>query len=80
MVNARFPCSNHRNEVRRPELQLVGIGTQTSFAIGQRALLVQSDDGFVQWNCVSLLDETTIAVVKALGGIRAIAISHPHWN
>lgn len=69
----------HHNEVRRLETQLVGIGAQPSFAIGQRALLVQNADGNVLWDCISLLDEATIAVVKALGGIRAIAISHPHY-
>jgi hypothetical protein len=33
----------------------------------------------VLWDCISLLDEPTIAVVRALGGITAIAISHPHY-
>ena len=49
------------------------------FAIGQRALLVQSPGGNVLWDCISLIDEPTIAVVKALGGVSAIAISHPHY-
>jgi glyoxylase-like metal-dependent hydrolase (beta-lactamase superfamily II) len=31
------------------------------------------------WDCISLLDESTISAVQALGGIRAIAISHPHY-
>ena len=69
----------HHNEVRRLEPRLIGIGTQPAFAIGQRALLIQSIEGNVLWDCISLLDEATIAVVKALGGIRAIAISHPHY-
>jgi hypothetical protein len=69
----------HHNEIRRLEPRLIGIGTQPSFAIGQRALLVQSAEGNVLWDCISLLDEATVASVKALGGIRAIAISHPHY-
>lgn len=56
----------HHTEVRQMEPQLVGIGTQPSFAIGQRALLVQCVGGNVLWDCISLLDEATIAVVKAL--------------
>jgi hypothetical protein len=46
----------HHNEVRRLETQLVGIGTQPDFAIGQRALLVQNAEGNVLWDCISLLD------------------------
>ena len=31
------------------------------------------------WDCISLLDDKTISEVKTRGGIRAIAISHPHF-
>jgi glyoxylase-like metal-dependent hydrolase (beta-lactamase superfamily II) len=31
------------------------------------------------WDCISLIDDPTIAVVQSLGGISAIAISHPHY-
>jgi glyoxylase-like metal-dependent hydrolase (beta-lactamase superfamily II) len=58
---------------------MTGIGTQPGFAIGQRALLVQTPEGNLLWDCISLIDEPTIDAVKALGGIRAIAISHPHY-
>ena len=70
---------NHRNEVRPEEPGLFGIGTEPGFAIGQRALLVQSPGGNILWDCVSLLDARTVAWVRALGGLRAIAISHPHF-
>lgn len=69
----------HYNVIREVEPNLTGIGTQPSFAIGQRALLVQTPQGNLLWDCITLLDEPTKAVVKALGGIRAIAISHPHY-
>ena len=70
---------DHRNEVRPIEDGLYGIGTEPKFAIGQRALLVQAPGGNVLWDCVSLLDEATVAAVKGLGGVKAIAISHPHY-
>ena len=35
--------------------------------------------GISGWDCISLLDDKTVAEVKARGGIRAIAISHPHF-
>ncbi|MBA2276535.1 MAG: MBL fold metallo-hydrolase [Chloroflexia bacterium] len=70
---------NHDNVVKTLEAGLTGIGTAPSFAIGQRALLVQTSEGNVLWDCISLLDTSTIAEVRALGGVSAIAISHPHY-
>jgi hypothetical protein len=62
--------------VLREEGEFLGIGTEPKFAIGQRALLVP---GNVLWDCISLLDEDTATAVEARGGLRAIAISHPHY-
>jgi hypothetical protein len=69
----------YHNVVRPVERGLIGIGTHPDFAIGQRALLVQTPAGNVLWDCISLLDDPTCAAVNALGGIAAIAISHPHY-
>ena len=68
----------HKNSVHAHEANLTGIGTDPRFAIGQRALLVQTPEGNLLWDCITLLDDETIAQVQALGGVRAIAISHPH--
>src|SRR5207237_10203246 len=70
---------NHQNRFEDEAPQLLGIGTEPEFAIGQRALLLQSPGGNLLWDCISLLDEKTIAELNARGGIRAIAISHPHF-
>ena len=69
----------NRNSVRFEESGLIGIGIDPQFAIGQRALLVRTPDGNLLWDCVSLLDPALVEMVKALGGISAIAISHPHY-
>jgi hypothetical protein len=71
-------ASDHRNEIRDDE-GLTGIGTAPRFAIGQRALVVPSAIGNVLWECVTLLDEGTATAVEELGGLAAIAISHPHY-
>ena len=71
--------SDHRNRFEEEAPHLLGIGTEPEFAIGQRALLLQSPNGNLLWDCISLLDDKTVAEVKARGGIRAIAISHPHF-
>jgi hypothetical protein len=70
----------HRLEVRELEPdRLWGIGTEPSFAIGQRALFVRTGEGNLLWDCVSLLDAPTESRLAALGGIDAIAVSHPHY-
>jgi hypothetical protein len=69
----------YHNVIKPEEPSLTGIGTHPTFAIGQRALLIQTAGGNVLWDCISLLDDPTVAAVKALGGVAAIAISHPHY-
>ncbi len=68
----------HHNVVSSLEPGLTEIGTEPKFAIGQRALLVQAAKGNVLWDCVSLIDKATIEALEALGGISALAMSHPH--
>jgi hypothetical protein len=69
----------HFSAFRQHEPGLIGIGTSPSFAIGQRALLVRSGETNVMWDCVSFIDDAAVEIVRALGGIGAIAISHPHF-
>ena len=72
-------ATDHRNRLEEEAPRLLGIGTEPEFAIGQRALLLQSPGGNLLWDCITLLDDHTIAEINARGGIRAIAISHPHF-
>jgi hypothetical protein len=71
-------AGDHINEIR-DDLGLTGIGTRPSFAIGQRALLVRSPHGNVLWDCITLVDDATVEALLKLGGVQAIAISHPHY-
>jgi glyoxylase-like metal-dependent hydrolase (beta-lactamase superfamily II) len=72
-------ATDHHNRLEEEAPCLLGIGTEPEFAIGQRALLLQSPGGNLLWDCITLLDDHTIAEVNSCGGIRAIAISHPHF-
>jgi hypothetical protein len=63
----------------RREGEFLGIGTSPAFGIGQRALLVRTPQGNVLWDCVSLIDDAIVEIIRALGGLQAIAISHPHY-
>lgn len=65
--------------VWRDDLGLTGLALEPAFAIGQRALLVPDAGGVVMWDCVPLATAEAIAHVRSLGGLKAIAISHPHY-
>src|SRR5688572_20217873 len=65
----------HSNEFTDVEPGLLGIRSVPGFAIGQQVYLIQSPAGNVLFDCISLLDDATIAHVRRLGGIAAIAIS-----
>jgi glyoxylase-like metal-dependent hydrolase (beta-lactamase superfamily II) len=71
--------ANHHNRFEDEAARLLGIGTEPEFGIGQRALLLQSEEGNLLWDCITLLDDQTAGEINARGGIRAIAISHPHF-
>jgi hypothetical protein len=70
---------DHHNRMEDEAPRLLGIGTEPEFAIGQRSLLLQSPGGNLLWDCITLLDDQTAGKIDARGGIRAIAISHPHY-
>jgi hypothetical protein len=69
---------SHGNWIKE-DAGLLGIGTEPSFAIGQRALLVPWRGSNLMWECISLLDDETAAEVERRGGLSGIAISHPHY-
>ncbi|KAK9494823.1 beta-lactamase-like protein [Lipomyces doorenjongii] len=74
--------NQYKNEIMQdPEdPDLYSIFTVPQIAIGQRAMLVKSKEGKnILWDCITFIDENTIERVRALGGISAIVISHPHF-
>ena len=72
-------ATTHRNSWQQLEPGLFAIQTVPSFAINQRALLLRTPSGNILWDCIALLDEATREIVAVLGGVSAIAISHPHY-
>ena len=69
----------HSNTFRRLATGLTTIETTPAFAIGQRAILARTPAGNVLWDCIALVDEATVDLLQGLGGVAAIAISHPHY-
>jgi glyoxylase-like metal-dependent hydrolase (beta-lactamase superfamily II) len=72
-------AEGRRNTFKDIEPGVTQIATQPSIAIAQRALLVQTPDGNVMWDCISFIDAESVAGVRERGGLSAIAISHPHF-
>ncbi|WP_248277036.1 MBL fold metallo-hydrolase [Chitinophaga sp. Ak27] len=69
----------HKNIIELVAPNLYAIYTTPDFAIGQRAHLLVTPEGNILWDCIANLDASTIDIIQRLGGIRAIAISHPHY-
>lgn len=58
---------------------LTGLGSRPDFAIAQRALHLTTASGGILWDCAALLDETVVEALRKRGGVRAMAVSHPHF-
>ena len=71
--------NSHTNKFRRLAAGLTTIETTPAFGIGRRAILARAPAGNVLWDCIALIDEATIDLLNGLGGVAAIAISHPHY-
>lgn len=71
-------ADGYHSDVRELEPGLVGIGVEPQFGIGQRAVLVITDEGNILWDPPPILDEQAIEAVRAAGGLRAVTSSHPH--
>ena len=69
--------AGHFNSYRQYEPGVIGIGTQPQFAIGQRALVVCTPNGNVLWDCISMLDPATIALIGEHVGSRPLLLPVP---
>lgn len=72
-------ANGHTNALREIEPGVHQLATTPQVAIGQRALIVRTPAGAVMWDCVTAVDDASIAAIRELGGLAAIAISHPHF-
>lgn len=71
--------AGYLNRIEELEPGLWGIGTEPTFAIGQRSLLVRTGAGNVLWDPIGYFDDQTVDRIRELGGVRVISASHPHF-
>lgn len=76
---AELRQSSH-NVIEPVEPGLYRIKSDPKVGIGQYAHLVQTPHGNILWDCISLIDDATVKAIQELGGLSAIAISHPHFH
>ena len=70
--------AGHHGVVSEAEPGLTGVGVTPEVGIGQRALLVRTAGGNLLWDPTGFVDDTLVETVRDLGGVAAIAASHPH--
>lgn len=76
-----------RNEAKRKVSKRNRIGRRAiiqfddnpEFGIGQSAYLIQEPGFNLLWDCITYLDQRTIENIERMGGVQAIALSHPHY-
>ena len=78
---AEMQAAGYKDRFREVEDEpgLWSIDTRPRFAIGQRALLVQTPAGNFLWDSISYLDDETVQRIRDLGGLHGISTSHPHF-
>lgn len=69
---------DRRGTIEEIEPDLYGITIAPKIGIGHRSLLVRTPHGNVLWDAPAYFDETLAGHIRDLGGIAAIASSHPH--
>ena len=78
-LNQLVASGQYKNEITFEEDGVHSIKTVPTFGIGQTAYLVQNRNFNLLWDCITYIDNETIAKINELGGINAIALSHPHY-
>jgi glyoxylase-like metal-dependent hydrolase (beta-lactamase superfamily II) len=71
--------SRRRIEIILQERSLTSFQIEPPFGIGQRAFLLQTPDGNILWDCLSMFDAAAAEHIRRRGGLQYICISHPHY-
>lgn len=69
----------YQNVISDDGAGVYAIQTTPAFGIGQTAYLIQGKSFNLLWDCITYLDSATKEQLDELGGLQAIALSHPHY-
>jgi hypothetical protein len=75
---AELQARGHRGSVTALEPELFGVRVSPQVGIGQQALLVRTGAGNLLWDPTGYLDDELVDLVQGVGGVAAVAASHPH--
>jgi hypothetical protein len=70
--------AGQRGSIRELEPGLFGITVAPSVGLGQQAILVRTGSGNLLWDPTGYVDDDLVQAITAVGGVNAIAASHPH--
>lgn len=76
---AALAAAGHHSDLRELEPGLLGVGVDPPVAIGQRGLVVRTDEGNLLWDPPGFVDDAAVGAVRQVGGLVAVAASHPHF-
>ena len=71
--------AKHQRIVFAEEAGVTTMVLEPGFAINQRAFLIPHAGGAVMWECLAAVTDEAVSRIEAMGGVSAIAISHPHF-
>lgn len=74
----QLAADGYHSVIREVEPGLLGIGAEPDIGVGQRGLLVCTEEGNLLWDPSPFVDDAAVEAVRAVGGLRAISSSHPH--
>ena len=75
---AELAAAGHASHIAELEHDLLGVTIRPGVGIAQQAHLVSTPSGNLLWDPTGYVDEHAVARIGALGGVAAIAASHPH--
>lgn len=71
--------NKYQAEWTKIENNVHSLPTSFKCGIGQDAYLIQTQNGNYLWDCVPLVSDEWVDKILAMGGLKAIIISHPHF-
>ena len=77
-TSLKLMSGRYRGAFTEIEPDLYGLQVTPSFGIGQRGLLIRTSAGNVLWDPPGFMDQQLVDDAIALGGVAAVASSHPH--